>query len=285
MRTLEGRGAWWGPVCQGTCKLCEQTCVGWGGGRCSSCESRSGMAAMGILFLSYATASVCEGMCASLCLGDWQAPSERSPSGQLSLALPQRCVRSGCVGPSDTASGCVHTCVCACTSVRGWIGTCVVWLCTQVSCVVCVLTETPPLASGGPPIMPLSEAAPQNERPPPPHTHTQACRQEGSREPLGFQTRQEEGKGLASPSPASTLRGPNRGGEEGDASPTHFLSSRPSPPPASSPAASRAPPARRRGRRCVLWGSGWHSSVSPRAGTVQRPGGHQGTWASSTLLS
>lgn len=121
--------------------------------------------------------------------------------------------------------------------------------------------------------------------PAPTHTHTQACRQEGSREPLGFQTRQEEGKGLASPSPASTLRGPNRGGEEGDASPTHFLSSRPSPPPASSPAASRAPPARRRGRRCVLWGSGWHSYVSPRAGTVQRPGGHRGTWASSTLLS
>lgn len=131
------------------------------------------------------------------------------------------------------------------------------------------------------------EAAPPVRTPPPqpPSTHTQACRQEGSREPLGFQTRQEEGKGLASPSPASTLRGPNRGGEEGDASPTHFLSSRPSPPPASSPAASRAPPARRRGPRCVLWRSGRHSSVSSRAGAVQRSGGHRGTWASRTLLS
>lgn len=64
--------------------------------------------------------------------------------------------------------------------------------------------------------------------------------QSGSREPLGFQTGGEEGKGQAGPSPASIPEGPPPG-LEGDASPSHFLSSRSSPPPASSPAGPPEP--------------------------------------------
>lgn len=71
------------------------------------------MAAMDILFLLYATAGVCEGMCASLCLGDWQAPSERSLSGQPSLALPQCCVSAAVVWGQVTQRQVVCTRVCA----------------------------------------------------------------------------------------------------------------------------------------------------------------------------
>lgn len=44
-------------------------------------------------------------------------------------------VRGSGVEPSDAASGYVHVCVC----LRVWVGwDCVGWLCTQVSCVLCL---------------------------------------------------------------------------------------------------------------------------------------------------
>lgn len=70
-----------------------------------------------------------------------------------------------------------------------------------------------------------------------------------------FQTSDEEGKGQAGPSSASIPRGPNRGWGGGDASPTHFLSSRLSPPPASSPAGLQAPRARKRSLCSALIGA------------------------------